>query len=96
MTTYNWTVTQTDFDVANGFIKTAHWNCTAVDGEYSASVYGTCGFTGTPTIPYAQVTMAEVLDWCWASGVDKDAVEASLAEQIALQKNPVSSSGTPW
>jgi len=91
-----WNISQTDYETANGFITTAHWNCTAVDGEYSASVYGTCGFTGTPTIPYAQVTMAEVLDWCWASGVDKDAIEASLAANIALQKNPVSSSGTPW
>ena len=91
-----WNISLTDYETANGFIKTAHWNCTAVDGEYSASVYGTCGFTGTPTIPYAQVTMAEVLDWCWASGVDKDAVEAGLAEQIALQKNPVVESGVPW
>ena len=91
-----WNISQTDYETANGFITTAHWNCTAVDGEYSASVYGTCGFTGTPTIPYAQVTMAEVLDWCWASGVDKDAIEASLAEQIALQKNPVVESGVPW
>ena len=91
-----WNISLTDFETANGFITTAHWNCTAVDGEYSASVYGTCGFTGTPTIPYAQVTMAEVLDWCWASGVDKDAVEAGLAEQIALQKNPVVESGVPW
>ena len=91
-----WNINQTDYETANGFITTAHWNCTAVDGEYSASVYGTCGFTGTPTIPYAQVTMAEVLDWCWANGVDKDAIEASLAANIAPQKNPVSSSGTPW
>ena len=91
-----WNISQTDYETANGFITTAHWNATAVDGEYSASVYGTCGFTGTPTIPYAQVTMAEVLDWCWASGVDKDAIEASLAEQIALQKNPVVESGVPW
>ena len=91
-----WNISQTDYETANGFITTAHWNCTAVDGEYSASVYGTCGFTGTPTIPYAQVTMAEVLDWCWAGGVDKDAVEASLAANIALQKNPVVESGVPW
>ena len=91
-----WNIGQTDFETANGFITTAHWNCTAVDGEYSASVYGTCGFTGTPTIPYAQVTMAEVLDWCWAGGVDKDAIEASLASNIALQKNPVVESGVPW
>jgi hypothetical protein len=40
--------------------------------------------------------MAEVLDWIWASGVDKAATEASLAEQIALQKNPTSASGVPW
>lgn len=91
-----WNISQTDYETANGFITTAHWTCTEVDGEYSASVYGTCGFTGTPTIPYAQVTMAEVLDWCWASGVDKDAVEASLAEQIALLKNPIVESGVPW
>lgn len=91
-----WNISQTDYETANKFITTAHWNVTAVDGEYSASVYGTCGFTGTPTIPYAQVTMAEVLDWCWAGGVDKDAIEASLAEQIALQKNPVVESGVPW
>ena len=91
-----WNINQTDYETANGFITTAHWTCTEVDGEYSASVYGTCGFTGTPTIPYAQVTMAEVLDWCWASGVDKDAVEANLAANIALQKNPVVESGVPW
>ena len=91
-----WNITQTDYETANGFIQTAHWTCTEVDGEYSASVYGTCGFSGTPTIPYAEVTMAEVLDWCWANGVDKDAVEESLAANIALQKNPVVESGTPW
>ena len=91
-----WNISQTDYETANGFITTAHWNVTAVNGEYSASVYGTCGFTGTPTIPYAQVTMAEVLEWWWANGVDKDAVEAGLASQIEAQKNPVSSSGTPW
>ena len=91
-----WNISLTDYETANGFITTAHWNATEVDGEYSASVYGTCGFTGTPTIPYAQVTMAEVLDWCWASGVDKDAVETGLAANIALQKNPVVESGVPW
>ncbi len=91
-----WNISQTNYETANGFITTAHWTCTEVDGEYSASVYGTCGFSGTPTIPYAQVTMQEVLDWCWAGGVDKDTIEESLAANIALQKNPVVESGTPW
>ena len=91
-----WNITQTDYETANGFITTAHWTATEVDGEYSASVYGTCGFSGTPTIPYAQVTMQEVLGWCWAGGVNKDAIEESLAANIALQKNPVVESGVPW
>ena len=97
MTTYNWVITQTDYETANGFITTAHWTCNAVDGDYTASIYSTCSFAAaTPSIPYASVTEAEVLDWCWANGVDKDATEASLAAQIALQKNPVTATGVPW
>lgn len=91
-----WKITQTDYLTADGFINTAHWTASVENGEYSASVYGTCGFNGTPTIPYNQVTEAEVLDWCWANGVDKDGVEDSLASQIEALKNPVSKSGTPW
>jgi hypothetical protein len=96
-TSYNWTITQTDYETANGFIFTAHWTATAVDGNYTASIWSTCSWqAGTPTIPYANVTMDEVLDWCYAAGVDKDATEAALAQQIALQKNPVTAIGTPW
>jgi len=40
--------------------------------------------------------MDEVLAWCYASGVDKDATEAALAQQIELQKHPVTAQGTPW
>jgi len=93
----NWTITQTDYQTANGFITTAHWTATAVDEGYTASIWSTCSWAdGTPTIPYASVTMQEVLDWCYASGVDKDSTEAALAQQIALQKNPVTATGTPW
>lgn len=95
--TTTWVVTQTDYIVADGFITTAHWTATATDGTYSASAYSTCSFApATPSIPYASVTESEVLDWIWANGVSKDATEASLAQQIELQKNPVTSTGTPW
>jgi hypothetical protein len=94
---YNWNISETNYETANGFITTAHWQCAAVDGDYTAAIYATCSWAdGTPTIPYAQVTMQEVLDWCWASGVDKTATEAALAQNIALQKNPVTATGTPW
>jgi hypothetical protein len=94
---YNWTITDTDYETKNGFIQTAHWTASAVDGDYTASIYSTCSWAdGSPTVPYADVTMQEVLDWCWASGVDKDATEAALAQNIELQKNPVTATGTPW
>jgi len=95
--TTTWTITQTDYLVSDGFITTAHWTATAVDGDYTASIYSTVSWqAGTPTIPYASVTEAEVLNWVWESGVDKQATEDALAANIALQKNPTQASGTPW
>ena len=97
MTTYNWAITQTDYLVSDGFITTAYWRVDAVDGDYTAGSYGSCGWqANTPTIPYASVTMQEVLDWCWSDGVDKDATETNLAAQIEMQKNPVTAAGVPW
>ena len=95
--TTTWTITQCDRLTSDNFITTAHWTATAVDGEYSASIYSTCSWAaGTPTVPYADVTEAEVLQWCWDSGVDKAATEAALAANIELQKNPVVAAGVPW
>ena len=96
-TTYTWAIPTTDYLVSDGFITTAHWTCTAVDGDYTASAYSTCSFAlATPSIPYDSVTEQEVLDWCWANGVDKQATEDALAAQIELKKNPVTATGTPW
>jgi hypothetical protein len=91
-----WKISTLDREVSNGFVTTAHWTATAVDGEHSASAYATVSWAeGTPAIPYASLTEAEVLSWVWES-VDKAATEASLAAQIALLKNPVKATGTPW
>jgi hypothetical protein len=92
-----WTITQLDRQTSNGFVTTAHWTASAVDGDYSASTYSTSSWAdGTPTTPYADLTQATVLDWIWANGVDKEAVEASLQAQIDAQKNPVTATGVPW
>ena len=94
--TTTWTITNLDRNTSDGFVTTAHWNCTAVDGEHSASAYATVSWAeGTPTIPYANLTEATVLNWVWDS-VDKAATESALADQIALLKAPVKASGTPW
>jgi len=95
--TTTWTITQLDRQTSNGFVTTAHWTASAVDGDYSASTYSTSSWAdGTPTTPYADLTEETVLDWIWANGVDKEAVEASLQAQIDAQKNPVTATGVPW
>ena len=95
--TTTWTITQTDYQTADGFITTAHWTATATDEGFTASVYSTCSFAAAePSIPYASVIEAEVLNWIWANGVDKEATEAALDAQIEAQKAPVTASGTPW
>jgi len=91
-----WTISTLERETSNGFVTVAHWQATAVDGDYTASIYSTCSWAdGTPTIAYADLTQATVLNWVWES-VDKQATEDALAANIALQKNPVTATGTPW
>ena len=90
-----WKINQLDRNTADGFVTTAHWICSGVDGEYSGSVYASCGFEGELSVPYEQLTEATVLSWVWAK-VDKEATEAAVAAQIEAQKNPVQASGLPW
>ena len=92
----NWTISTMEREVSNGFVITAHWQATAIDGDYTASIYSTCSWAeGTPTIAYADLTQETVLGWVWES-VNKQATEDALAANIALQKNPVTATGTPW
>jgi hypothetical protein len=95
--TTTWTISQLDRKTADGFVTTAHWQATAVDGEHTASIYSTCSWAdGTVNIPYADLTQETVLGWVWANGVDKTATEATLIAYIEAKKNPVMASGTPW
>ena len=95
-----WTISTLERELADGGVIVAHWRATDVDGDYSASSYGTCGFSPDASDPsfvaYDSLTESIVLQWCWDNGVDKDATEASLAANIEAQKNPVSGSGVPW
>ena len=94
-----WTISTLERELSDGGVFIAHWRCTAVDGDYSASSYGTCGFTPDPDsedfLPFESLTEADVLAWVYES-VDKDAIEASLASQIEDQKAPQTIAGTPW
>ena len=99
-----WTVAQLERNIADGGVTVAHWRVsdseTVGENTYSASSYGTCGFVPDPSAsdftPYADLTESQVLGWCWANGVDKDSVEASLTASITEQKNPTTADGVPW
>ena len=45
MASVTWALANVDFDVDDGFCHTAHWTVTRVDGDYSASSYGSCALT---------------------------------------------------
>lgn len=98
-----WTIGTLERELADGGVTVAHWRCTEEEtvGEetFSASSYGTVGFTPDPTAPdyiaYDSLTEANVLGWVWES-VDQSATEAALTAKIEADKNPTSGSGVPW
>jgi hypothetical protein len=97
--TFNWTIPMTEYYKESGGIFVAHYRVSAVEGDFTASAYGTAGFTPDPESPdfrpFDQLTEADVLAWVWAS-VDKADTEANLATQIEAQKAPATVAGTPW
>lgn len=103
MTTITWSVTAMDCypqEAGNDdVVFTVHWICAGVDGEYSTHVYNT---TSVPApegsfTPYADLTQEQVLGWVWANGVDKDATEAAVQQQIDKQIDPpVVTPPLPW
>ena len=94
---FTWNVVQTNYNTIDKFITTVHYTVNAVDGEYTASTYGTVSYTqGEGSyVPYADLTEAEVVGWVQES-LGQDTVEASLTAQIEAQKNPVQEAGLPW
>ena len=71
-------------------VITADWRCNGSQDSYSGTCYGSCSFA-PPTegfTPYDQLTEAQVLDWCYANGVDKTAIESNVTQQINDQINP--------
>ena len=98
--TTTWSISQLDRNATDGGVTTAHWRVTSTEGDHSATAYGTAGFSPDATAPgfkpYDTLTEADVLDWVWRNGVDKDAAEASMAAQIDAQANPTTLNGLPW
>jgi hypothetical protein len=94
-----WSIAQLERNADDNGVVTAHWRVSAVDGDYTASSYGTCSWTPEPStegfVPFEDLTEAMVIEWVKGS-LDVEAVEASLASQIEAQKAPQVIAGVPW
>ena len=97
-----WTISTLERNTDDGVVV-AHWRAsdseTVGEVEHSGSSYGTCGFTPDPDadgyVAYDSLTEETVIGWVKAD-VDADAIEASIASQIADSKAPAISTGVPW
>ena len=99
--TYTWNISTVERTLADGGVTVAHWRCTGVEGDNSASSYGTAGFTPDASadgfVAYDSLTEANVLAWVWGqSETWKADVEASIASKIDALANPTSEAGVPW
>jgi hypothetical protein len=93
-----WTISTLERNTDDGVVV-AHWRASDADGDHSGSSYGTCGFTPDSSsegyTAYADITESQAIGWV-KDDVDADAVEASIASQIAESKAPAISTGVPW
>jgi len=91
-TQYNWSFDNFETNSDNK-VKNIHWRITAVDGENSASMYGSCG--GSDDMDFDAMTkdnaIACVLEHSETTEAD---MKASLDAQIASQKAPTLTSKT--
>jgi len=80
-------------------VITADWRCNGTQDQYSGTCYGSCSFappSGEFT-PYEDLTEQQVLDWCYANGVNQAAIEANVTQQIENQIDPpVVTLPLPW
>ena len=77
--TYEWSFPNFEVDSENK-VKTIHWRYTAVDGEYSASMYGSCA--GSEAMDFDAMTK----DHAIACVVENNLREEVIAEPAS---NPV-------
>ena len=98
VTVTTWAIVNLERETADGKVIVVHYTVNASNGTYSAGAYGSLGFDGEVTTPFADLTEEVVVGWVKDSlGEDKVAeVEAALQSQIDEQAAPTKAAGTPW
>lgn len=109
--TFEWLVEYMECKPTEGaytdVVITVGWRCngselTSAEPDavpFRGSVYGSVslGTPSDPFTPYDQLTQEQVLNWCYANGVDQATTEASVQSEIDYQINPpVTTPPLPW
>jgi len=98
MATTSWSLANTDYDLDDGFVHTAHYTVIRVDGSYSASSYGSCSLTRPSSLTdRTDLTTADIIaDVKGVLGTTTvTAIENGLQLQISEEKTPTQGSFVP-
>ena len=98
MATTSWGLANTDYDLDDGFVHTAHYTIQRVDGSYSASSYGSCSLTKPESLTdRTDLTTADIIaDVKNVLGTDAvKVIEDGLKLQISEEKTPTQGSFVP-
>lgn len=83
----------------DGGVTVAHWQVSKTSGDFTATSYGTVGFTPDSSADgytaYDSLTEDTVIGWVQGA-LDTEALEASLDADLAEQASPSVTVGTPW
>lgn len=91
MTTYEWSFPNFECDSENK-VKTIHWRYTAVDGDNSASMYGSCA--GSDGMDFDAMTKEHCVSCVVENNSSEADMQANLSSEIEKQKNPETISKT--
>jgi hypothetical protein len=82
----------------DGGVVVAHWTASKVDGDFTASTYGTKSFTPDPEsegfTAFEDLTEEAVVGWF--TDEETAQIESVLDADLAAQKEPQVISGLPW
>ena len=89
--TYEWSFPNFEVDSENK-VKTIHWRYTAVDGEHSASMYGSCA--GSEGMDFDAMTKDHAIACVVENNSSEEEMQSNLSAQIEDQKAPATVSKT--
>ena len=98
MASVTWALANVNYDESDGFCHTAHWTVSRVDGDYSASSYGSVSLTKPESLtPRTDLKTADIIaDVKAVLGTDRvTEIENGLTLKISEEKTPTQGSFVP-